>query len=78
MRDDRVDPNVDEKRYSFAVISPRIIFHTGWQSTDQVVLQYSHWFNGSLTTVRVGEPPVEDPSVVPDGDMVSLAVRMWW
>ena len=78
MRYDRVDPNVDEKRYSFSAISPRIIFHTGWQSTDQVVLQYSHWFNGTWTTVRVGDPPVEDISVVPVGNMVSLSARMWW
>jgi hypothetical protein len=78
MRYDRVDPNVDEQRYSFSVISPRIIFHTGWQSTDQVVLQYSHWFNGAWTTVRVGDPPIENISVVPDKDMVSLSARMWW
>jgi hypothetical protein len=78
MRFDRVDPNVDDTRYSFSVLSPRIIFHTGWQSTDQVVLQYSHWFNGPWTTVRVGNPPLEDISVVPDGDMVSLSARMWW
>jgi hypothetical protein len=78
MRFDRVDPNLDDTRYSFSVLSPRIIFHTGWQSTDQVVLQYSHWFNGPWTTVRVGQPPIEDISVVPDGDMVSLSARMWW
>ena len=77
-RYDRVDPDVSDKRYSFAVLSPRLIFHTGWQSTDQIVLQYSHWFNGAYTTVRVGEPPVEDISVVPDGNMLSLAARMWW
>jgi hypothetical protein len=77
-RFDHVDPNVDETRYGFSVISPRIIFHTGWQSTDQLVLQYSHWFNGAWTTVRVGDPPIEDISVVPDGDMVSLSARMWW
>ena len=77
-RYDRVDPDVSDKRYSFAVLSPRLIFHTGWQSTDQIVLQYSHWFNGSRTTVRVGEPPVEDITVVPDGNMLSLAARMWW
>jgi hypothetical protein len=77
-RYDHVDPNWDDKRYSFSVISPRIIFHTGWQSTDQVVLQYSHWFNGSHTTVRVGEPPIEDITVVPDGDVLSLTARMWW
>ena len=78
VRFDRVDPNLDDTRYSFSVLSPRIIFHTGWQSTDQVVLQYSHWFNGAWTTVRVGEPPIENISVVPDGDMVSLSARMWW
>ena len=77
-RFDRVDPNVHDTRYSFSVLSPRIIFHTGWQSTDQLVLQYSHWFNGGLTTVRVGEPPMEDTSVIPDGDVVSLSARMWW
>jgi hypothetical protein len=77
-RYDRVDPNVQDTRYSFAVLSPRLIFHTGWQSTDQLVLQYSHWFNGGHTTVRVGEPPMEDISVVPDGDVVSLSARMWW
>jgi hypothetical protein len=78
VRFDRVDPNLDDTRYSFSVLSPKIIFHTGWQSTDQLVLQYSHWFNGPLTTVRVREPPVEDVTVVPDGDMVSLSARMWW
>jgi len=78
MRFDRVDPDLDNTSYSFSVLSPRIIFHTGWQSTDQVVLQYSHWFNGPLTTVRVGQPPLEDVTVVPDGDMVSLSARMWW
>jgi hypothetical protein len=77
-RFDRVDPDVDDTRFSFSVISPRIIFHTGWQSTDQVVLQYSHWFNGGLTTVRVGDPPAEDITVIPDGDMLSLSARMWW
>ena len=77
-RFDRVDPDVDDTRFSFSVISPRIIFHTGWQSTDQLVLQYSHWFNGGLTTVRVGDPPAEDITVIPDGDMLSLSARMWW
>jgi hypothetical protein len=77
-RFDRVDPNWDDTRYGFSVLSPRLIFHTGWQSTDQIVLQYSHWFNGPYTTVRVGQPPMEDISVVPDGDVISLSARMWW
>lgn len=78
LRYDQVAPNVDEGRFSFAVISPRVILRTDWNSQDQVVLQYSRWLNGSLTTVRTGYPPREDPSVVPDEHMISLTANMWW
>jgi hypothetical protein len=77
-RYDRVAPNLADNDFSFAVVSPRIILRTDWQSTDQLVLQYSHWINGSLTTVRTGDPPMEDRTVIPDGDMVSLSASMWW
>ncbi len=77
-RFDQVSPNVDDARYSFAVLSPRIILRTGWSATDQVVLQYSHWVDGSLATVRTGAPPVDNVRVIPDSDMVSLAASMWW
>jgi hypothetical protein len=77
-RYDHVTPNVDNERYSFAVISPRLIFRTDWQSTDQLVLQYSHWMNGSQTLVRTGYPPREDPIANPDTDMLSLTASMWW
>jgi hypothetical protein len=76
-RYDRVAPNRDS-RQSFAVVSPRLIFRTGWTSTDQVVLQYSHWLDGAFTTVRVGAPPKEDVTVVPDSDTISLSASMWW
>jgi hypothetical protein len=42
------------------------------------VLQYSHWINGSLTTIRTGYPPREDPTAIPDEDMISLSASMWW
>ncbi len=77
-RYDYVAPNVDANEYSFNVLSPRIILRTSWMATDQLVLQYSHWFNGPLTTVRSGEPPVDDIAVVPDADMLSLSASMWW
>jgi hypothetical protein len=77
-RYDRVAPNIDNDGYTFAVVSPRVIFRTGWASTDQLVLQYSHWFNGGTTIVRTGSPPVDSPLIVPDSDMLSLAASMWW
>jgi hypothetical protein len=78
LRYDRVDPLTDDAHYSFAVVSPRVILRTDWQATDQVVIQYSHWFNGSNTLVRTGDPPAPDPAQVPDGDMVSISASMWW
>lgn len=77
-RYDQVKPNLDNDRYSFAVISPRLIFRTDWQATDQLVLQYSHWIDGSQTLVRTGYPPREDPTASPDTDMISLTASMWW
>ncbi|HEX6274481.1 MAG TPA: hypothetical protein VFZ53_15670 [Polyangiaceae bacterium] len=85
VRYDRVTPNDDEPRQTFAVLSPRVIFRTGWQARDQLVLQYSHWFNGDRVIVRDGYPAFEDrrmppgPNRVdPDEDMISLSASMWW
>jgi hypothetical protein len=78
LRYDQVDPTTDDSHYSFAVVSPRVILRTDWQATDQVVIQYSHWFNGSNTLVRTGDPPMPDPGKVPDGDMLSISASMWW
>jgi hypothetical protein len=77
-RFDQVVPDKAFSSYSFGVLSPRIILRTDWLATDQIVLQYSHWFDGNLTTVRVGYPPVADERVVPDSNMVSLSANMWW
>ena len=66
------------RSYGFAVVSPRVILRTDWQATDQIVLQYSHWFNGGRTLIRVGDPPVENINWVPDKDMISLSASMWW
>jgi hypothetical protein len=80
-RFDQVAPDVSANTYSFSVLSPRVIFRTGWLATDQVVLQYSHWFDGALTTVRSQQPqqpPMDNTLIVPDADMISLAASMWW
>jgi hypothetical protein len=68
----------NDDRYSFSVLAPRIIFRSDWAATDQIVLQYSHWFDGDLTAIRTGAPPQEDYHVVPDKDVLSLSASMWW
>jgi hypothetical protein len=77
-RFDRVDPDTQDTTYSFSVISPGVIFRSDWQATNLVLLQYSHWFNGANTLVRVGDPPKEDIRTLPDTDMISLSASMWW
>jgi len=78
MRLDQVAPNLKDSSTAFAIVSPRLIFRTGWQSHDQVVLQYSHWFYGDNVVVRSGYPPRPDPTVDPDSDTLSLSASMWW
>jgi hypothetical protein len=77
-RYDRVVANTDDARQTFSVISPRIILRSDFNSQDQVTLQYSRWFYGSGVVVRSGYPPVNDPTIVPDENMLSLTANLWW
>ncbi|HWZ92918.1 MAG TPA: hypothetical protein VNW92_28830 [Polyangiaceae bacterium] len=72
-----INDNHDSKQ-TFTVVSPRVIFRSKWQAHDQVVLQYSHWFDGDHVQVRDGYPALPDLSLHPDKDMISLAATMWW
>jgi hypothetical protein len=78
LRFDYVDPFTKESALGFSEVSPRLIFHSDWQSTDQIVLQYTHWFYGDLTPTRAGEPPMYDFVTVPDANVVSISASMWW
>ena len=51
---------------------------SGWNARDQLVLQYSHWLDGSGVAVKSGAPPMLDPTIKPDKDMLSLSASMWW
>ena len=77
-RYDKVVPDTQDLTQGFAVVSPRIILRSDWQSTDQIVIQYSHWFNGANTLIRVGDPPMENITFLPDKDMITLSATMWW
>ena len=77
-RFDEVMNNVADSDETFSVVSARLLFRTDWQSRDQIVLQYSHWFNGDEVYVRTGSPASLDPTVHPDEHVVSLSASMWW
>ncbi|HVZ86708.1 MAG TPA: hypothetical protein VHG72_07055 [Polyangia bacterium] len=78
LRFDHVAPFLNDSDFSFNVVTSRIILHSDWQSSDQIVIQYSHWFNGPLVAARDGEPPTYDFTTVPDANMFSISASMWW
>lgn len=68
----------DGDHSAMTVISPRLLFHTDWQSRDEIALQYSHFVTGSDVAVRRGSPPELDPSISPDKSVFSLSGTFWW
>jgi hypothetical protein len=77
-RGDYVRPTGNVAGREFGILTPRIIFRTSWQARNQVALQYSRFVYGSNPIVRSGYPAVDDPSIKPDKDMLSLSASMWW
>lgn len=77
-RYDRVHSDTEDASQIHSIATGRVIFRSDYQSRDQVALQYSHYFNGSGVVVREGYPPVPDPTVEPDANVVSLTASMWW
>ena len=55
-----------------------VILRTDWQATDQLVIQYSHWFNGANTCSASAIRRCENVLPVPDTDMISISANMWW
>ena len=77
-RYDRILNDTDDATQTTAIVSPRVIFRSGWNARDQLVLQYSRWLDGSGVLVKSGAPPLLDPNIKPDKDMISIAASMWW
>lgn len=77
-RYDRVIQDTDDSTRTHAILTGRLIFRSDWQGQDQIMLQYSRFFNGSGVWVREGSPAKYDPTVVPDNDVVQLIATMWW
>ena len=77
-RYDHVMPELGEGETYNSIVTGRIIFHSDWNSRDQVVLQYSYFNCGSASVVREGYPPADDPTIVPDSHVLSLTATLWW
>jgi hypothetical protein len=77
-RIDHVRENVDQPRQAFTILSPRVLFHTDWQSRDEFALQYSRFIYGGDVVVKTGYPPEDDPDANPDEHVFSLSGTFWW
>jgi hypothetical protein len=77
-RYDHVRLDNSKNRKAFSIYTGRLLFHTGWLSRDEFALQYSHFQYGRKVAVARGYPPVDDPSLNPDGDVLSMSATFWW
>ncbi len=77
-RFDHVATDASDSSTAFNVISPRVLFHTDWQSRDEFALQYSYFTNGKNAVVYTGAPPTADPSVRPDSHAFMISGTFWW
>lgn len=77
-RFDHVRPDHAINARSYHIISPRLLFHTDWESRDELALQYSKFVYGQNVYVRTGAPPVEDRTAIPDEHVFSLSGTYWW
>lgn len=78
-RGDHVIQNADDSNESFSILSPRLIFSSDWNSQDQIVLQYSRYFNGSRVAVRnPGYDPRDLTYTAADENTFSVHATMWW
>jgi hypothetical protein len=74
-RFDHVAPNSKDKKETFNVISPKLIFRSNWNSHEQVVLSYTRWLYGAHTH---GEAPNDFMPSELDNQMLALNFGMWW
>ncbi|MDJ0762781.1 MAG: hypothetical protein QNJ97_07295 [Myxococcota bacterium] len=85
-RYDLVQPDLDNANKSFHVTSGMLFFHSNFISHEQLVLQYSHYFNGKEVSASWpyddapygpatydGEPPLR-----PDDGVIKISAIMWW
>ncbi len=76
-RFDHVSPG-DSSTESFNIVTPRLLFHNGWDSQMEIALSYSHFIYGGDVVIDTGSPPTPDPLAQPDADVLALTGWLWW
>jgi hypothetical protein len=76
-RFDHVAPG-ESSNESFNVITPRVLFHNGWDSQMEIALSYSRFIYGGDVVIETGSPPTPDPLTLPDADVFALTGWLWW
>lgn len=76
-RFDHVAPT-ESSSESFNVITPRVLFHNGWDSQMEVALSYSRFIYGGNVQIETGSPPTLDPLAAPDANVLALTGWIWW
>jgi hypothetical protein len=74
VRLDQVNPNVDDPNQTFYALTSRLVFRTGWNTHEQVTLQYNKWIYGDDPPTSFRNAPAE----ALDTDIVSFGFGMWW
>lgn len=77
-RFDAVMQELDEPSRSFAVLTPKLVFRSGWSNQATATLQYSGYVLGDDTEVRGDERLLNNPTGKPDTHLLALYGTIWW
>jgi hypothetical protein len=77
-RFDHVRLHGSDSKKAFSIFSPRVLFHTGWKSRDEIALQYSYFQYGTEVYVKAGYPPFLNKTINPDRHVITLSGTFWW
>jgi hypothetical protein len=72
-RFDLVEPNLSDDTQTFYALSPKLLFRTEFLAHEQIVVGYTHYFNGSSVT-----PTYPNQMLRPDRNVLQLSAMLWW
>lgn len=77
-RFDAVAPDFSDMGRFFAVVTPKVLFRSGWDTRASLTLQYSAYILGDSVEVRGDERLLNNPSGNPDAHLLALYGTIWW